>query len=163
MIAGNWIGTDVTGSMALADQSGISLAESSENTIGGTGEGAGNVISGNATFGIQISSASADNVVAGNVIGTDSTGTVVIANATGIYVGSPSNTIGGTAAGAGNLISGNTEYGIYIQQPTAIDNLVEGNRIGTNRAGTAALGNSVGVLLQSPNNTIGGTAAAQAT
>ena len=117
------------------------------------------MISGNATFGVEISSASTENVVAGNLIGTNSTGASAMANATGVYVGSASNTIGGTAAGAGNLISGNNQDGVYIQQSTAIANLVLGNRIGTNFAGTSALGNSVGVRLQAPDNTIGGTSA----
>ena len=87
-------------------------------------------------------------MVAGNLIGTDSTGISVVANATGIYVGSPSNTIGGPSGGAGNLISGNSQEGVFIQQPTAIENLVAGNRIGTNRTGMHGLGNGIGVLLQ---------------
>ena len=52
------------------------------------------------------------------------------------------NTIGGTAAGAGNVVSGNTSNGIHISRSGTTGNLVAGNWIGTNATGTAALGNA---------------------
>ena len=55
--------------------------------------------------------------------------------------GATGNTIGGTAAGAGNLISGNTGLGIELS--SAPGNLIQGNFIGTNAAGTTALGNRI--------------------
>ena len=140
------------------------------NTIGGTSAGAANLISGNVTAGVAIGDGSSNNVVEGNEIGTTKDGATTLPNgegvALGIAVGSfitePSalnNTIGGTAAGAGNLISGNTGYGIDMSDIGATDNLVVGNRIGTNAAGTAALANGGGVLIGAPDNTIGGTTA----
>ncbi len=85
-----------------------------DNTIGGLtstpGTGAGNVISGNTDTGLAIGGSS-DNLVEGNIIGADQAGTGAVPNGTGgvtISPDSPENTIGGTAAGAGNLISGNT-------------------------------------------------------
>ena len=98
--------------------------------------GAGNVISGNSiglTGGIA-------TFIAGNKIGTDITGTVALPNtAYGVVVNSDS-TVGGTAAGAGNLISGNAT-GIL---EAGTGDLIEGNLIGTNATGLAALGNTRG-------------------
>src|SRR5204862_496503 len=68
--------------------------------------------------------------------------------------------IGGSAAGAGNLISGNTGSGIRITDAGSISNLVQGNRIGTNAAGTGALPNMIaGVTIEggAANNVVGGT------
>ncbi len=62
-------------------------------------------------------------------------------------------TIGGTTTGAGNVISGNTDYGVYIDAPC----LVEGNEIGTNAAGTAAVANGYGIDVGASAATIGGT------
>jgi parallel beta-helix repeat protein len=66
------------------------------------------------------------------------------------------NTIGGAAAGAGNVISGNP-YGVSIYVGSS--NLVAGNLIGTNAAGNAALGNEIGMMIGSgsTSNTIGGS------
>src|SRR2546426_7215505 len=79
---------------------------------------------------------------------------------------SPNNTIGGTAAGAGNVISGNSGAGIFLTDTTpsvTTGTNIQGNLIGTNAAGTAAIANVQGgivVASGSHNNTIGGTTAA---
>jgi hypothetical protein len=70
--------------------------------------------------------------------------------------------IGGTAAGAGNVISGNGGEGVRIQDPGTTGTLVQGNKIGTNAAGTAAIPNTnAGVRIDNAtaNNSIGGFAA----
>jgi hypothetical protein len=125
-------------------------------TIGGTVSGAGNVISGNEGDGIYIDEP--DCLVEGNEIGTDAGGTAAKANSgDGIYVDtlSTSATIGGTASGAANVISGNGQYGIDIEAP---DCLVEGNKVGTDTGGTAAVANIAGgIYVDSSNATIGGT------
>ena len=80
-----------------------------------------------------------------------------------VALGATNNTVGGTAAGAGNVISGSVEDGVGVGVGNASDNVVAGNLIGTNAAGTAALGNGGdGVDLTGPatGNTIGGTIAA---
>ncbi len=160
VIAGNYIGTDVAGTFAIPNGAGLDI-QTAGNTVGGTAVGAGNLISGN-NAGIQIVGATTPgNLVAGNFIGTNAAGTAAIPNAQyGVEInGAPGNTIGGTAAGGGNLISGNTNEGIIIGGAGATGNLVEGNRIGTELAGTAALGNAQGIILSSASgNTIGGTA-----
>jgi titin len=89
----------------------------SGTTIGGTTASARNIISGNLADGIEFFADSGlANVVEGNFIGTDITGTVALGNINGVQVdnGSVGATIGGTAAGAGNLISGNVGTGITL-------------------------------------------------
>jgi outer membrane lipoprotein-sorting protein len=118
VIEGDYIGTNVAGTAALANTTyGILVTAASNNTIGGTASGAGNVISGNGAAGIEINgTASTGNLVEGNDIGTDAAGTRVLANGGyGIeFADSFANTIGGTAAGAGNVISGNILGGVGI-------------------------------------------------
>ena len=65
-----------------------------------------------------------------------------------MIVGSTGNTVGGTAAGAGNVISGNTNYGVYLTAGSS-GNTVAGNLIGTTAAGDAALANAYGMRIES--------------
>ena len=106
-----------------------------------------------------------NNVISGNYIGTNSAGTAALPNGLhGVTIDSSSgNTVGGITAGTRNVISGNTQRGVFISG-TATNNNVQGNFIGTNAAGTAAVKNSfAGVTIQAPasNNLIGGSTAAQ--
>ena len=161
LIIGNFIGTDPNGTVARANQVGVHAIDSSQNTIGGTAVGARNVISGNIGAGVSIDPGATNNVVLGNFIGTDATGERAVPNsANGVLIdGSSNNTIGGTAVGARNVISGNIGAGVSID-PGATNNVVLGNFIGTDATGERAVPNSAaGVLIgQSSNNTIGGTA-----
>ena len=88
-------------------------------------------------YGVFISDAgTTGNVVEGDFIGTDASGTQALGNAqSGVMIQNraTNNTIGGTSAGAGDVISGNGEIGIFV---LASSSLVEGNLIGTNAAGT---------------------------
>ncbi|MGZ5482374.1 MAG: beta strand repeat-containing protein [Pyrinomonadaceae bacterium] len=106
---------------------------------------------------------SSNNVIAGNFIGTDVLGANDFGNTLdGIFIeDGASNTIGGTAPAARNLISGNGQYGIQVFYYAALNNLIQGNYIGTNASGTAAVGNSnyAVFLFLSSNGTVGGTAA----
>ena len=113
--------------------------------------------------GIEISGAGASgNLVEGNFIGTDANGTTDLGNNDdGVFIESgPTNTVGGTAAASRNLVSGNGLKGIDISNPTASGNVVQGNYIGTDVNGTAAIPNDEqGISIDgAPNNTIGGTA-----
>ncbi|HWP45948.1 MAG TPA: FG-GAP-like repeat-containing protein [Candidatus Limnocylindrales bacterium] len=165
-VQGNFIGTHINGSLALGNNAnGILISNASNNTIGGTTLGAGNIISGNNSDGIEISGTGAtNNQVQGNFIGTDISGLIILSNTgNGVLISNAfNNTIGGTAAGAGNLISGNNATGITISGNSATGNQVQGNLIGTNLGGSSALGNaSEGILISSAsNNTIGGTTSA---
>src|SRR5207249_3517367 len=109
------------------------------------------------------------NVVKGNYIGLNAAGTSAIANNLGISIwNSPSNTVGGTGVGEGNVISGNTQIGVYLVFSPASGNTIQGNTIGLNAARTAAVANGTnGIELccggdGGSNNTIGGTAAGAA-
>jgi hypothetical protein len=130
--------------------------------VGGTAAGAGNLISGNGGDGIDFLSLVGDNLIEGNLVGTDATGTKAIGNArTGVYFfGGSNNSVGGTTAGAGNLISGNGGDGIEFKNASstslATGNLIQGNTIGTNKSGTTKLGNAVGVYLLAAHNTVSG-------
>ncbi|MBC8402632.1 MAG: T9SS type A sorting domain-containing protein [Candidatus Marinimicrobia bacterium] len=162
-IIGNFIGTDVTGTLALGNGVGIFLFTSG-NIIGGVEPGAGNLISGNSD-GIVIAGEdppASNNIVQGNLIGTDVNGNSAIPNETGIYIDASDNVIGGTEIGTGNLISGNNTDGLLIagEGPSASNNIVQGNLIGTDITGTAALGNGYsGITVTSTNNLIGGVTA----
>jgi titin len=136
VVQSNFIGTNATGTAAAPNASldGVFIDGASGNRIGGAG--AGNVISGtfNAIF-ISGSGASG-NVVQGNKIGTNAAGTAAIPNGDGVvfYNGAHNNLVGGTAAGAGNVIADNTHQGVIVGFDTAGDATTVGN---------AVLGNSI--------------------
>jgi titin len=160
-VQGNIIGLSRDGSARLDNSSdGILVQDSPGNIIGGSAAGEGNVISGNDRFGVWVVGANAaQNLLQGNAIGTNADGTAALGNGSeGVLLqDGGSNTIGGTAAGAGNLISGNGSSAISMVG-TAGQNLIQGNRLGTDRAGMSAIGNGLdGVTTQTADNTIGGT------
>ena len=160
-IAGNKIGTNLTGTAAVPNYEGISLESASNNVIGGTDPGAGNLISGNAQEGVHIEHSSL-NSLQGNTIGTDVTGEIAIPNAViGIFIGfgASDNTIGGSVPGGGNLISGNGLAGVHVQDEASVGNSILGNRIGTNRSGSSSLPNgATGVVVIRARETIIGGA-----
>ncbi len=165
-VAGNTIGVDGTGSLALPNIiDGVTIAlGAQENIIGGDTPDAGNLISGNSQHGVNLEgAATTNNIVSGNYIGVDPGGTSAIPNGEdGVHLrdGASGNTIGGDEALERNVISGNTHYGVYLEDSGTDDNQISGNYIGTNAAGNAALPNgSSGVSLQNGSafNTIGGT------
>ncbi|MCD6578874.1 right-handed parallel beta-helix repeat-containing protein, partial [bacterium] len=162
-VMGNLIGTNAAGTGNLSNFTyGVALNASSGNTIGGAVSGAGNVISCN-PVGIRVYNNSSDNLFAGNFIGTDISGTLDRGNTLNgiwIYNGANSNTVGGTVAGARNIISGNNNSGILIEDSNVHSNVVLGNYIGTDVNGIADLGNSFhGIYISAGAqlNTIGGT------
>ena len=129
-------------------------------TIGGALEGDGNLISGNTMGGIGIEGSNA--TVEGNLIGTDATGLAAEGNGgSGISVIGLGATIGGTAAGARNVISGNADSGIDLNEG-ADSTVIEGNYIGVDANGGGAVGNDAfGVnVVDASDTVIGGTSAA---
>ena len=161
-IAGNFIGTDVTGTLDLGNTaSGLYIFSAKNNTIGGTTAADRNVISGNQSSGILRQGSNGANVIQGNYIGTDVTGTLDLGNTqNGIALaGSGDLTIGGHVADAGNVISGNNFDGISIGAG-ANGVTIQGNYIGTNAAGTGAIANGDdGLSINADNTQIGGTTA----
>src|SRR4051812_8966209 len=160
IISGCFMGTDAAGVIAQPNHIGILVEGLGYNLIGGITARERNVISGNSDLGICLLYSPA-NTVQGNFIGTDLTGSAALPNSNdGISIDHSSDSnIGGTAAGEGNLISGNGASGIRIFPSPAIGNIIQGNLIGVDRTGTVALGNrSAGItIFDAPENTIGGS------
>ena len=159
-IRGNYIGTDITGTVARANGQGVGVGNAPGTTVGGLTAGSGNLISGNAV-GVSIYSTNGNSTVQGNLIGTRANGVQALANGTGVSIINAGNTIGGITIEARNIIAGNTNDGVIISGSSATSNTVIGNWIGLNTAG-AALSNATGVTINNgaANNTIGGTAVA---
>lgn len=160
----NFIGTDASGTSALANGgSGVVIESTDTNSIGGTTASVRNVISGNAMYGVEITGGAAArvNAVRGNYIGTDVSGANAVGNGlAGVRVAGGINTIGGTSAGARNVISGNAQDGVLIAGANTTQNVVAGNYIGTAFDGTSPLGNGHhGVQIDdvAGPNAVGGT------
>ena len=167
-IQGNKIGVNAAGTAALANGGiGVWLSNSpTQNTIGGTSVGLGNVISGNLGGGVDIDGnvIPSNNVLQSNFIGTNFNGTASLGNLNyGVLVqGSSNDLIGGATSGSGNVISGNLGDGLILDGLTAATtaNLVHSNYIGTNASG-ANLGNAGdGILIENgaSSNIIGSNA-----
>jgi hypothetical protein len=164
-IQGNFIGTNAAGSVGIGNfLAGIFLG-ASNNTVGGTVPSARNVITDNEYGGIVLQvSGTSGNIIQGNYIGTDATGSIAIGdvynNGIAIFNSSNNNIIGGTNPGARNVVSGNGN-GISIASSTDAPsgNVVQGNYVGVAADGVTPLGNFVeGIRLAGAlNTTVGGT------
>ncbi len=162
-VQGNYLGVNAAGTAALPTGmiDDLNISSSKNNTIGGTDPGAGNVIFGPRSavvFGQANIVTTDGNVLQGNRIGTDATGTVGLGGQNGIVAGivgdGTLNTIGGTAPGAGNLISGSS-IGILSQGNG--NWITQGNLIGTDPSGTQPVGNFDGICIAfPPGSAIGG-------
>lgn len=180
-IVNNLLGTDATNTAGLGNKTGLRIDGGKKNTVGGTTADTRNIISGNTEDGIvlvgkrasQVRLSPQENLIVGNYIGTNVAGTAALGNARdGIHIdGGASNTI------KGNVISGNKVNGIYLttngnqdaprfDDPLPIENLIIGNKIGTDAQGKSAVPNTTGVigvigaginLAGASGNTIGGT------
>ena len=152
IVAGNYIGTDPTGMIAVPNgEYGVSIGpDGKENIIGTDGDGVGdygerNIISGNSAHGVFITGD--ENIISGNFIGADMTGSAILANmGDGIQIamGGSKNLIGTDGDETGdtnemNLISGNGQAGIWILD--GHQNRVAGNRIGSDLNGASAIPN----------------------
>jgi parallel beta-helix repeat protein len=175
IISGNYIGTNKTGTAAIPNRTGIWLHNGAQSNIVGAdgdsspGEAAeGNLISGNFEWGVVLADANTKfNRVAGNRLGTDSTGMSAVPNlnAVAIWTGASSNIIGTNGDGLGdanegNLISGNNGHALYVASVGTNNNKVAGNLIGTDATGNAKLGNQVwaNIFLETgPSDTLIGT------
>ena len=145
-IAGNWIGLRPDGAPDGVGASGIYLNNTADNTVGGTSPADRNVISANRD-GIFFAAGAGDttgNTVLGNYLGTDAAGVNALGNSDhGVFMSLfgpyslSGNTIGGDSPAARNVISGNGLFNVRVQQGT--DNVIAGNYLGTNAAGTAAI------------------------
>ncbi len=132
VIKGCWIGLDASGAAAAPNAyAGISLTNGAHgNTVGGLTSSSRNVISGGSSEGVNISDpTTTGNVVIGNFIGLDSTGTTALGNTySGVSItnGAHDNIVGGTSAGSRNFICANGFDGVSMSG-TAANNIVQGN------------------------------------
>ena len=139
LIAGNLIGTNEPGTAPLPNESGIVLNATGPVTIGGATLPFANVVSGNTSYGINLSQSESASVI-GNKIGTDILGVTSVPNGThGVYITAGGHHVIGASDGGGNIISGNVQDGVSIQ--SSPENAVVGNTIGLDAAGSTALPN----------------------
>ena len=155
-ILGNFIGTDYSGMTDLGNGIGIHASEATYTIVGTPNTGEGNLISGNIT-GISLGGYS---TVQNNLIGTDLSGTSAVSNQIGMSMQSATyNLIGGTGADQGNVISGNSNAGIIVNDLSTHIEIVS-NLIGTDISGTNPLGNGRGIFIQGSGNFVGHVATA---
>jgi parallel beta-helix repeat protein len=155
VVVSNYIGTNPQGTAAVPNGEGILVQGSSGNVI------ASNLISGNSYAGIELfnnatikgtgydpTAVAVHNAIESNVIGTNLASTQAVPNGIGVLINDAGyNLLGGLTPAAGNVISGNTSYGVQILGEHATGNVLLANIIGTDRSHTRRLGNSIGVYL----------------
>jgi hypothetical protein len=144
-VYGTFVGTNLAGTAVLiAGQSiqnaAVYLRQASYNSIGATGTGRRNILS-RANYGVLIENTiSRRNIVYNNLIGTNLAGATALPNGTnGVRIkdGCHNNEIGGKIAGEGNIISGNSQEGVYLEGN------VDSTLIGRNYIGLAADGSTL--------------------
>ncbi len=157
-VEGNFIGTDFSGTLDLGNnQRGVSIENASTNVIGGTNAVARNVISGNNGEGIRITGTSQANQIQGNLIGSDVSGATALGNsfagvsvALSTFTAVEGNLLGGTNAGAGNLIAYNFGPGVIVQNGT--NNAIRGNNLFSNTSLGIDLGFDGNVTANDPGD-----------
>jgi len=164
-VAGNYIGTDVTGTRAIPNTSWGVLIEvgGRNNIIGGTTPEERNIISGNMD-GVSISDyGSTQNSVIGNYIGLDVSGTKALPNmhGGGIFQ-SMYNRFGGTRPGEANIISGNSQGGMRFFGMGSVHAILLGNIIGLDAEGQQPVPNSTGVRIDGGRHSLVGGASQDA-
>ncbi len=157
LVKNNYIGTDVTGNVAIPnDGSGVVINGSTNNVVDG------NVISGNKQDGLVMNLSGGtgkNNKVINNIVGLNAAGNARLANLNyGIETSTAFNTINN------NVVSGNAYSGIVLWLKSGSNNIVQGNLVGTDKTGTKDIGNwwrGIDVSNGSSDNLIGGTGAGQ--
>ena len=150
-VKGCIIGLNREGNDSLPNYDGMSMEGAVRYcTIGGTSPEERNIISGNTDYGLPLFGAGAtQNVIIGNYIGTDITGTQSIGNTYGVLFddGSYSNRVGGDTDAERNIISGNVGYGVFFYNNGTNNNLLKNNFIGTDHTGRHAVANTAGIII----------------
>src|SRR5262249_51175396 len=164
LVQGNFIGTDKNGSAAIPNTDGVSAGTGA--TIGGTPAGARNLISGNSRIGVSLGGSDAfqvgeGNLLQGNLIGTDISGTKAVPNGgDAVTTGGGNKTIGGTTPAARNIVSGNSGRAVVFFNGFPTGNRAQGNFVGTDISGARPLPNFGGGITGIPSQTtVGGVVA----
>lgn len=168
-ITGNLVGTNASGLLAIPNSDGIMLNEANYNIIGGSSASERNILSGNINTGILVNNLCRHNEIKGNYIGSDISGMQILSNYTGVLIQSQSNsnTIGGLSSNERNVISGNTEIGLYIESSDS--NKISANYVGPDASGAAAFtigdslvqGNGIELNVTAKYNVTGGYTAGE--
>src|SRR5262249_39509738 len=139
VVAGNFLGTDITGTKVVANYYDVD-SYSPDNRIGGLVPADRNLIDGAGYAGLDIGGTGA--LIEGNFVGLDVTGTKAVPNYTGMELGGAEDAVvGGSRAAARNVVSGNMLSGVWLNNLTSANDRVVGNFIGTDVTGTKPLGN----------------------
>ena len=150
-VKGCIIGLNREGNAPLPNYDGMSMEGAVRYcTIGGITPEERNIISGNTDYGLPLFGAGAtQNVIIGNYIGTDITGTQPIGNTYGVLFddGSFSNRVGGDTDAERNIISGNVGYGVFFYNNGTNNNILKNNYIGTDYTGRNAVANTAGIII----------------
>ncbi len=144
VIAGNFLGTDPAGTTAFGNGgSNVAVLGGSGHRIGGADPADRNLLAGSPQHGVSLASNTSDDRVLGNFIGVGADGLTALPNFVGLSIdglASAYNLVGGSAAGEGNVISGNASRGILIGLG-ADSAVIQGNFIGTDATGTVPIPN----------------------
>lgn len=144
-VEGNYFGVNVGVVDNPENSVAIRMLQSPNNTVGGPDAGQGNLISNNG-LGVYILFDSSDTTVQGNTFGFEPSLSIPYPNGTSVLIENvPRNILGGVQAGEGNVCVGSFSYGFDMISINAAENRVQGNWIGTDRAGMPDLGNRIGV------------------
>jgi titin len=145
LIEGNYIGLGADGLTPVPNYYGVYFyGGATNNTLGGTVAGAGNYVSGNASYDVLISDpGTSGNFAEGNFIGTDFTGTNGVAGFINVELqnGATGNFIGGVNPGAGNVITAASFLGVVLYGADTTNNSIRGNSIFNNYMGIHLVGN----------------------
>ncbi len=159
-LVSNVVGARFGGGSGLGNiGNGVTVTDGDSNLL------SNNLISANKQSGVMLTGTAVTNTLTGNKIGTTTTGNVAMPNlGDGVFIQSPRNKVGGNLPSLRNVISGNAKTGITLSGVGASNNVIEGNYIGTNNNGTAAVANgSDGIrVINAARNRIGSTTDADA-
>ncbi|WP_183093023.1 right-handed parallel beta-helix repeat-containing protein [Nocardioides stalactiti] len=175
VVRGNYVGLDAAGTSAVGNQrTGVLVFNVPSTTVGGTGPGDGNVISGNGRSGVTVDGMDIERgeypyvgqghcqgtQLRGNLIGLDRSGERPLGNGMrGVTINYAQ-----AATVADNVISGNRQDGIWVLGPdddtnpheVPRGNRIVRNRIGITRKGAAAGNARAGILvLNGRDNVVG--------
>src|SRR5205814_198101 len=154
-VAGSFLGTDASGTLALANGAAGLASNGFGNLVGGATPAARNLISGNTGDGVSFTGGNS-HLVQGNLIGTKADGASALGNGgSGISFnggGTLFNTVGGTGSGEANTIAFSGGDGVHVDATAGISHNIRGNSIHDNGTTAAHLGIDLGADGVTPND-----------